>query len=264
MCSIITLRTDTRELVSDFRSTEISLALREGPLNIRAHGFMKREMSPVIFCDSSKRISMAMKYFSLCPSWAKEWPFKFSTYNARLNRPKRGVNPAPEEPLFIDQSKSPELEWISEVPSFKDSFRRGQTCLVPISEAIESCYFGVHAGNIVRFSRASNKVFYALGLWNDWINTHTGEVVPTYTLLTDDPDEFIFLNGHDRGLIVLQESDWHTWLTHRMHALERIDFIRSRRVGMNWAVEVERSLKPGWQKRSPSQIEHAQIRVFRG
>jgi putative SOS response-associated peptidase YedK len=117
---------------------------------------------------------------------------------------------------------------------------------------------------MVRFSNANECVFYALGIWNDWIDPTSGEVFPTFTLLTDDPDEFVFENGHDRGLILLNPSDWNLWLSKKMQPAERIAFIRSQRISPHWKVEIERSLKNGWQKHSPTQREIARIEVFKG
>lgn len=264
MCSIITIRTETSRLVNDFQNVVLANGLTDRTLNIRCHGFLKKEMAPVVFSSATGQLTVQMKYFSLCPPWAKEWPFQYSTYNARLSRPKKSVAPIAEEPLFHDEPRVQELEWISEVPSFKDAFCRGQTCLVPISDAIESCYFGHRAGSVVRFSNASDSQFYALGLWNDWIDLVTGEVRPTFTLLTDDPDDFVFSSGHDRGLILLHPSDWNSWLSKKMMPHERIAFIRSRRVLPKWNVESERPLKQGWQKHTPTQHEIARIQVFKG
>lgn len=264
MCSIIAVRTETSRFLSDFNHVLLPDSLRERAVNIRCHGYLKNEMAPVVYSTSAGQLTVQMKYFSLCPPWAKVWPFQFSTYNARLSRPKKSSSSYVAEPLFYDEPRQQATEWISEVPSFKYAFHNGQTCLVPISDAIESCYFGQHAGSVVRFSQISGKVFYALGLWNDWIDGATGEVFPTFTLLTDDPDEFVYLNGHDRGLILIEQSDWGLWLSNEMKAQERIDFIRSRRILPKWVVEVERPLKQGWQKHAPAQSEISQIQVFRG
>lgn len=264
MCSIIALRTESAQFVRDFENVVLSKELNEGNLNIRCHGYLKNEWAPVISRNSSGQLSAQMKYFSLCPPWAKSWPFQFSTYNARMSRPKKNQQPLVEEPLFYDEPRLQEIEWISEVPSFKEAFSRGQTCLVPISDAIESCYFGRQAGSVVRFSHAFENVFYALGIWNDWTDPISGEVFPTFALLTDNPDEFVFENGHDRGLILLHPSDWNRWLCQPMHSSDRIKFMRSQRVAPQWKVKVERPLKQGWQKHSPTPPELNRIEVFRG
>lgn len=262
MCSIITLTTDARHLRRDLRALDGLASAEAVDYTVRAHGFLKREMSAVVLCDSAGQLRVEMKYFSLCPPWAKAWPFAYSTYNARLSRPKTSSAHVPDEPLFFPESRPVELEYIFEVPSFKHAFCSGQTCLVPISEAIESCYFGEQAGHIVRFFRSDGGLVFALGLWHDWIDQVTGEVIPTFTLLTDDPDEFVFRNGHDRGLLLLPESRWTDWLLTRMSPQERIDFIRSHRTTTEWGVAIERPLKAGWQKRAPSQRELKSIQVF--
>lgn len=262
MCSIITLATDALHLHRELRVLGELTNAGSVDTNLRAHGYLKREKSPVVFYDSAGQLRLEMKYFSLCPPWAKVWPFSFSTYNARLSRPKAPSSRVSDEPLFFPESRPVELESIYDVPSFKHAFCNGQACLVPISGAIESCYFGEQAGHIVRFFSSGDRLIFALGLWHDWIDPATGEVIPTFTLLTDDPDEFVFRNGHDRGLVLLPEACWTQWLTARMRPQERMDFIRSHRTTAQWDVAVERPLKTGWQKRAPSQRELETIQVF--
>ena len=168
---------------------------------LRAHGFLKKERAPVVFADETGNCVVEEKYFSLCPAWSKQWPFAFETYNARLSRAKR-TRVAGEKysrPVLDEKGNAVE-EFIFSVPSFRDAFNSGQTCLVPISAAVESCYFGLSAGHIVRFSPREDSFLFALGLYNDWVDPASGEIIPTFTLLTDAPDRFVHSHGHDREL----------------------------------------------------------------
>jgi hypothetical protein len=99
-------------------------------------------------------------------------------------------------------------------------------------------------------------------LWNDWFNPLTGEFIPTFTLLTDEPDSTVFAHGHDRSIIPIGHSDWMSWLQDAMDASSRVHFLRSHRIQPEWTVAVERDLKLGWQKRAPSPDEIAQIKVW--
>ncbi|MEY2986712.1 MAG: hypothetical protein RJB13_233, partial [Pseudomonadota bacterium] len=76
MCSIIAIRTNASRLVDDFQNLLLSKDLTDRNMDIRCHGFLKNELAPVVFCDASGQLTVQMKYFSLCPSWAKSWPFQ--------------------------------------------------------------------------------------------------------------------------------------------------------------------------------------------
>lgn len=251
MCAQIFLKVKTQRISQRFGipiSENHELELYEKIV----HGYLKTETSPVIVFSEGK-LQVKEMYFSLCPPWSKEFPCAWSTYNARMQRDR------------IDaKSKKITSEPIYSIPTWKIPFTKGQTCLVPISGAIESSYFGTHAGNIVRFSDQKEDVFYALGIWSEWVDPKTGEVKETYALLTDDPYEFFFKTGHDRSIIVIDESQIEPWLTDfKMPPKKRFDFIREHRVDRDWAVHVERPMKAGWEKRAPSPEEIAQMAVWK-
>jgi putative SOS response-associated peptidase YedK len=253
VCSVVTLRTEAGDLTKHFEGLKDPDGIDSSALQLRIHGFLKKETAPVIIVDSQGESELRNKYFSLCPDWSKSWPFAFETYNARLSRPKRMKNSATGKNDFVfDSLGKPIVEEITHVPSFRNAFNRGQVCLVPISGAVESCYFGASAGKVVRFSERS-----------DWFNPQTGEFIPTFTLLTDDPDPQVFAHGHDRGIIILDVGDWELWLKQRMTGTERLNFLRKRRIQPDWSVEVERELKAGWEKRAPSIDEIEQTKVWK-
>jgi len=264
VCSILTVRTEPGELTKLFAGLQDPEGIDASGMNARVHGFLKNERAPVIFSNPSGESELRAKFFSLCPDWAKAWPFPFETYNARLSRPKKLRDALMGKSEFVcNQQGRPVIEEIIQVPSFRSAFCRGQVCLVPVSGAIESCYFGLSAGKIVSFSQKDGALLFAAGLWNDWFNPQTGEFVPTFTLLTDAPDPQVFSHGHDRGIIALGEGDWEEWLKQKMAPAARLSFLRTRRKQPEWAVQVERELKAGWQKRAPSEAEIAQIDVWK-
>jgi len=266
VCSILTVKTRPGELVELFPALLDPEGVDGLGAELRVHGYLKKELAPVIFSDGDGTLQVRKKYFSLCPDWAKRWPFEFETYNARLSRPKRNKDSSSQNSLFSDERSEPIVnENILSVPSFRDPFRRGQTCLVPLTGAVESCYFGESAGHVVRFTLADESLIFAAGLWNDWVNIATGEVIPTFTLLTDDPDPIVFRNGHDRGLVVLNSEAWKQWLLERkMSGQDRLSFVRKNRIEPAWVARAERALKNGWQKRAPSPSDISQMKVWSG
>lgn len=269
MCSIITVKTQPFEFNHYFSSQLRDLEqIDERGINLRVHGYLKKERAPVVFLDSSGVLTIASKFFSLCPSWSRQWPFPFETYNARLTRPIKRSLLRDEAGLFHEVAQEREQpvqteQLIYSVPSFRDAFKSGQTCLVPISAALESCYFGLSAGHIVRFSVLKESLFFALGLWNDWVDPMSGEIFPTFTLLTDEPDDFVKSHGHDRSIVVIDANNWEHWLrSSKLSMHQRFEWIRQKRIQPRWNVEVERALKSGWQKKAPTAEEIRQIKTW--
>jgi len=265
VCSVITVNAKPGELRRYFARLSDPESVDVRGIDRRAHGYLKKEAAPVILLGSEGRPQVSQKYFSLCPSWSKSWPFEFETYNARLSRPKMVRDSAGRKNRALTTADGQIIEeYIYSVPSFRDAFNAGQTCLVPLSGAVESCYFGESAGHIVRFAPQNDSLLFVLGLWNDWVNPESGEIFPTFTLLTDAPDEFVFRHGHDRGVIIIQSSDWQDWLGQRpMTGKERLQFIREKRIQPAWRTEIERALKTGWVRRAPNQSEISGMRVWR-
>ena len=244
MCAHFTLKAKANELAKKFK-IKISEDL---DFNVSVRGFMKTELAPIILFDKNRAI-IKEACFSLVPSWSKEFPVKFTTYNARLER----ENPKTGKPEFI-----------YEVPTWKDSFSKGKTCFVPMNFAFESSYFGSHAGHIIKFSTTSETVFFAAGLYSEWLNKETGEVKETFTLLTDDPYPYFFKAGHDRSIIALDESVYDQWLSSKMEPKERLLFLRKNRIDLDWKVETDRPMKAGWEKRAPTSEEISHIKVWNG
>ncbi len=244
MCSQYTLKADRNQILEklDVKDQESK------PYDFRAHGYLKTDLAPVVV-EMDGDIQIREMHFSLCPSWSKEFPYKWSSYNARLERP----NP----------KKPSETEFIYQVPTWRDAFNKGKTCLVPMTSAIESSYFGTHAGRIVSFSVKDKDFFFCAGLWSEWIDKSTGEIKETFTLLTDDPYRFFFETGHDRSVIVLESDAHKKWLTDKkLTPKERFDFIRTKRANPSWDVATDREMAKGWEKRAPSPADLQSIKIW--
>lgn len=123
--------------------------------------------------------------FSLIPSWSKERRPKFATYNARI-------------------------ETVLEKPTWKESFISNH-CIVPITAFREPVYEGPYSGNIVQFYR-KDEILLAAGIYNEWVNKETGEVVPSFAIVTKEPYPFIEKAGHDRSPLFLSKSNAQKWL----------------------------------------------------
>lgn len=216
--------------------------------DVVVQGYKKTDRAPVVVLEGGRRVLREM-CFSLCPRWSREFPFRASTYNARMSRPR--TQKGTGEPSRDPKTGQPSMEYIFQMPTWKASFR-DRHCLVPISYAMESSYFGTHAGNMVRFSRRDGELLLGVGIWDRWIHRGTGECIDSFALLTDDPYEFFYDTGHDRSFLVISDAHWDTWLEGAFVSPEdAYGFVRENRISPDWKAEIERPMKKGWEKRAP-------------
>lgn len=226
--------------------------------DFKIRGYTKKEEAPVVVHQNGKT-QIRPKIFSICPEWYEEFPFPFTSYNARMWRFKKNK----EGGLVLDKNGNKITEYIYQIPTWRNAFNEGHTCLVPLTAAIESCYFGTHGGQVVQFCLEQNETYYVAGLWEDWMDRHTGEVKETFTLITDDPYESFFNAGHDRSIFIIKESAHKDWLRKKMTGVERYNFLLENRVELPWKIETDRLLKSNWKKDMPTEEELAEIKVWK-
>jgi putative SOS response-associated peptidase YedK len=171
-----------------------------------------------------------MMKFSLLPSWSKEGRVKFATHNARL-------------------------ETIDSKPTWKVPFLKNH-CLVPISGFIEPAYSGPLAGNLIQFREAApgeSGLMMAAGIYDHWVSHVTGEVIDSFAIITHDPSSYVSKMGHDREPLFLEPQHFDFWLkTTGIKAADLVHELRARTWTPKYTAEVDRALKPGWEKRHVS------------
>lgn len=109
-------------------------------------------------------------------------------------------------------------------PTFAAAWAKGQRCLVPMASYQEPNW--ETKKNIWwRLRRADGDPWAIAGLWSEWTDGKTGEVVPNFTCITVNCDHHPLLNrlhkpdpklGPDeqdkRSLVHIDQADWDTWL----------------------------------------------------
>ena len=130
--------------------------------------------------------------FGLIPHWAKDTAIGKRTYNARS-------------------------ETAASKPSFRDAWRHGHRCIIPVEAFYEPDW---RSGKAVptRISRTDGKPIGLAGLWSRW-KSPLGEVLHSYTLLTLNADAHpLMKNFHKPGdekrmVVVLPDGAYREWLT---------------------------------------------------
>ncbi|MBI5791665.1 MAG: SOS response-associated peptidase family protein [Rhodocyclales bacterium] len=148
--------------------------------------------------DRSER-QLAVGQWGLIPWFAKTPKLTYSTNNARF-------------------------EEIAGKASFKQSWLQGKRCIIPALSFDEPCW---ETGRNVwwRFRRADGTPWGLAGLWNDWTDKDTGEVISSYTMLTINADHHPLMSRmhrpdpklppdqqDKRSVVSIESADVDTWL----------------------------------------------------
>ena len=122
------------------------------------------------------------------------------------------------------QTNNARVESVSEKPTYRHAWARGQRCLIPAEWYAEPNW---ETGKNVwwHLKRADGAPWFLAGLWSEWTDKETGEVVPNFTALTcncDDhpmldrlhkPDLKLPVDQQDkRSLVHVDPEYWEQWL----------------------------------------------------
>lgn len=124
--------------------------------------------------------------WGLIPSWAKDKSFQNKTVNARI-------------------------ETIAEKPSFKSSINN--RCLIIADGFYEWQWLDTKGKNKQKYllSMPDNELFTFAGLYSDWKNPLTNQIIRTYTIITTEANELMaqIHNSKKRMPVVLaNENAW--------------------------------------------------------
>jgi putative SOS response-associated peptidase YedK len=137
--------------------------------------------------------------WGLVPHFAKSKSLTYSTNNARI-------------------------EGTATTASYKLPWNKGQRCIIPAAYIYEPCW---ETGKNVWwiFRRADGNPWALAGLWNTWIDRDTGEVVESYTMLTQNADVHPIMNRmhkpdpkllpdqqDKRSVVAIESGDFDQWL----------------------------------------------------
>jgi putative SOS response-associated peptidase YedK len=187
--------------------------------------FVPYQFAPVIRREPQGAVLTAMR-FSLLPSWSKEAKVKFATHNARL-------------------------ETMAEKPTWKSVLVR-RHALVPLTDFIEPIYTGELAGHMVAFSVPEGQVIFAAAVWDEWVQRETGEVIPSFSIITSEPLPFVREVGHDRSPVFLNPDAAQVWLQNEGASASTLqEFLLHHRHTPPLVARAQRALKAGWEKRRP-------------
>lgn len=115
-------------------------------------------------------------------------------------------------------------ERLASARTYRNAWTHGQRCLVP-AESFDEPFWGTGKNIWWRFWRADGEPWALAGIWGEWTDPHTGEVVPHYSIITQNcdshpllalmhkPDPKLAADKQDkRSVVPVDPTDWETWL----------------------------------------------------
>lgn len=142
--------------------------------------------------------------FGLIPAWSKDTKIARKTYNCRS-------------------------ETAGEKPSFRSAWRHAQHCIIPAAAIYEPDW---RSGKSIatRITRADGELLGIAGLWEQWREPGTSDVVHSYTMLTINADEHPFMRNYHkpqdekRMVVILPRGLYGDWL--KAPASDSMEFMR--------------------------------------
>ena len=134
---------------------------------------------------------------------------------------KPGKKPPAPRPRSTNNAR---VETVDSLPTFRDAWRAGRRCLIP-AEWYQEPNWQTGKNIWWQLAKATREPWMLAGIWNDWIDPSTGELVPSYTMLTTNCDEHPLLSRlhkpdpklapdkqDKRAVIHIEPEHWKAWL----------------------------------------------------
>ena len=103
---------------------------------------------------------------------------------------------------------------------------------------------------MVAFSSSAVDLFAAAGIFEEWLNSETGELLESFSIITTSPCKQIENMGHDRQPVFLDPAGYDSWINGgKKEANHLKDILSQHLLDLEFTPRKFRALKPGWEKR---------------
>ena len=159
--------------------------------------FIRRPHAAGIGDDAVPDRELLIGQFALLPYWSKTRKIKFLTTNARA-------------------------EEVTAKAAYKGPWARGQHCIIPAQAIYEPDWrTGSHVK--VRIGRSDARPMGIAGLWDQWKDAPSGEIILSFTMLTINADSHPLMRNFHRAdpktgddekrmVVILPEAQYGEWL----------------------------------------------------
>ncbi len=135
--------------------------------------------------------------FGLTPNWADK---KMYLFNARVEGKLNAEN---------DPSYQSEMGIFS-MPSFRNAIQK-RRCIIPVDYFIE----GPEKEKLSKpflIRRKDQEALILAGIWEEWVDKKTGEIIKTYAILTTAAANLLQTIQHHRSPLILNDEEIDIWL----------------------------------------------------
>lgn len=131
----------------------------------------------------------------------------------------------------MGQTNNARRETLAVRGTYTPSWLEGKRCLIPAEDFVEPYYPPGSTKSISwRFRRADGQAWALAGIWSEWTDPDTGEVVPNYSMITQNCDAHPLLKlmhkaevdaagtvlpsekQDKRAVVPLEREKWDEWL----------------------------------------------------
>ncbi|MEQ8909546.1 MAG: SOS response-associated peptidase [Vicingaceae bacterium] len=154
------------------------------------------QKAPVITAEKPQEIQAY--YFGFTPSWSKKRTW---VINAR----SEGDHNKENDPNFTGS------KGILKKPFFRKAIR-SQRCLVLADAFIEGTTKEKLQKPYLVYMRNKNRPFALAGIYDEWVNQESGEVFPTFAIITCPPNALLQKIPHHRMPVVVPEGQYRRYL----------------------------------------------------
>jgi putative SOS response-associated peptidase YedK len=189
MCGRFTNTAKQKDIENEFKIGRLNKVSFDARYNIAPS-----QMIDAVLESNAERILTELKW-GLIPAWAKDGSIGNKLINARA-------------------------ETLSEKPSFRTAFK-SRRCIIPASGFYEWAKKGAGAKQPFYFYLTEKDVFGFAGLYEEWLDKESGELVETCAIITTGANE-ILEPVHDRMPVILKAENYDRWLDEKEKNPERL------------------------------------------
>ncbi len=173
---------------------EFSVKISDEKLFKPRYNIAPTQIISAVFEKDKTRIISGLKW-GLIPHWSKDDSFASKLINARS-------------------------ETLAEKPSFRDAFKH-KRCIIPASGFYEWDKKSSGVKQPYYFYLKDKDVFGFAGLWEEWLDKETGELIETCTIITTEANE-VLEPVHDRMPVILNTANYDEWLDEKESDTEKL------------------------------------------
>ena len=154
------------------------------------------QFAPII--TSEQRQLLDFGVFGFSPSWSQK---RMYLINARTE----GDGNPENDPQYTG------AKGIISKPSFRNAIRK-QRCIIPADAFIEGPEKEKLSKPYVVYLNDKKRPFGFAGIYSDWTDKETGEVIRTFAIITTTATKLLQEIGHHRSPVILDIENEATWL----------------------------------------------------